>query len=329
MEGEPRSDRFTEIEDRFADYEVYDRNYEKVGQVDNLFVDENDQPEYIGVKIGFLGTKSTLTPMDVVRVHEDRRVMEVSETKDKIKAGPAFDNDEEITPEYEERVRSHYGLGSLKASAAQSTYGKYYSRDSEEGGRLYAARGSYPARQRQDRADSSEVGGPGARMGDTETGEYRGHTREQEGGMRQRRRSGLREGEDELRVQRNEEELVAGTREREVGGVRVRKRVASERVERVVPRETERAEVERDGAYEHDSGEIETLPDGSVSVPVFEEELVVTKRLVVRERVIVRKRTVTETVRIEDEVRKERVELEGDGELDSPGGELGPPGGAS
>ena len=31
-----------------------------------------------------------------------------------------------------------------------------------------------------------------------------------------------------------------------------------------------------------DSGEVETLPDGSISIPVFEEQLVITKRLVVR-----------------------------------------------
>ena len=48
---ENRSDRFTAIEDQYAGYEVYDRNGEKIGKVDDLFVDENDQPEYLGVKM--------------------------------------------------------------------------------------------------------------------------------------------------------------------------------------------------------------------------------------------------------------------------------------
>jgi Lhr-like helicase len=39
MEREQRSDRFTAIEDRFAGYTVYDNNHEKIGKVDNLFVD--------------------------------------------------------------------------------------------------------------------------------------------------------------------------------------------------------------------------------------------------------------------------------------------------
>ena len=36
---EERSDRFTALEERFAGYTVYDQNYEKIGKVDDLFVD--------------------------------------------------------------------------------------------------------------------------------------------------------------------------------------------------------------------------------------------------------------------------------------------------
>jgi uncharacterized protein (TIGR02271 family) len=70
--------------------------------------------------------------------------------------------------------------------------------------------------------------------------------------------------------------------------------------------------VERRPAGEEDSGEIETLPDGSVSIPVLEEELVVTKRVVVRERIIVHKDVATRIEHVETELRQERVELEQD-----------------
>jgi hypothetical protein len=60
-------------------------------------VDESDNPEYIGVKMGFLGTKSTLIPMGIVTVREDRGIIEATPTKGRIKDGPSFD-DEEITP---------------------------------------------------------------------------------------------------------------------------------------------------------------------------------------------------------------------------------------
>lgn len=108
MEHEERSDRFTAIEDRFAGYTVYDRNYEKIGKVDDLFVDEGDQPEYIGVKMGFLGTRSTLVPMDMARVNDERQLIEVAADKETVKDGPTFDDDREITPDFESEVYSYY-----------------------------------------------------------------------------------------------------------------------------------------------------------------------------------------------------------------------------
>src|SRR3712207_5195323 len=110
MERERRSDGFTAIEDRFAGYEVYDQDYDKIGKVDDLFVDENDDPEYIGVKLGFLGTRSTLIPMDMVRVNDERRLVQVAADKGTVKDGPTFDDDREITPEFETQVYSYYGL---------------------------------------------------------------------------------------------------------------------------------------------------------------------------------------------------------------------------
>ena len=116
--------------------------------------------------------------------------------------------------------------------------------------------------------------------------------------------------DDVTGLTRHEEELVVDTREHEVGAIRARKRVETEEVEELVPRQTEYADIERVERADGDSGEIETLPDGSVSIPIFEEELVVTKRLVVRERVVIRKRTSTEQHRIEAELRKERIEID-------------------
>jgi uncharacterized protein (TIGR02271 family) len=120
------------------------------------------------------------------------------------------------------------------------------------------------------------------------------------------------EADDAPSLVRHEEELELGAEERVYGGVRARKRVETERVERLESRSIEHGEAERAPAAEGDSGEIETLDDGSVSIPLFEERLVVRKELVVRERVIIRKHTVTEQHRIEAELRKEQIEIEGD-----------------
>src|SRR5215217_4058387 len=97
MEHEQRTDGFTALEDYFSGYEVYDLARSKIGKVRDLFVDENDQPEYVSVKTGFLGTKSTLIPWQIVEVRDGEKRLVVAADKDALKGAPAFD-DREITP---------------------------------------------------------------------------------------------------------------------------------------------------------------------------------------------------------------------------------------
>src|SRR5919112_2423544 len=203
---EERSDRFTAIEDQYAGYEVFDQVGEKIGKVDDLFVDESDQPEYIGVKMGFLGTRSTLIPWEAVSSTDDEgRAITVATDKTAAKDGPTFDDDREITPEFENDVYSYFGLEYTNGTDGRGTYGSYYSDKSTEAGTV----------------------GPGMSIGDTETGEFREHAAYDEG-VNQSRGDDL-EDEDELRVQRTEEELAAGIREREAGQLKVRKRVRTDR----------------------------------------------------------------------------------------------------
>ena len=116
-------ERLRELEEKYEDYKVYDNRGEKIGKVDDLFVDESDNEEYIGVKLGLFGMKSTLIPMDIVRVNEAEKSIEVSESKDHVKDAPTFGDDDEVTAEYEERIRSHFGLEPLGASSSRGTYG--------------------------------------------------------------------------------------------------------------------------------------------------------------------------------------------------------------
>jgi sporulation protein YlmC with PRC-barrel domain len=125
-------EKLRELEEKYEGYKVYDNRGEKIGKVDDLFIDETDREEYIGVKMGFLGRKSTLIPMDIVRVNEADRTIEVSESKDHVKNAPSFDDDEDITHEYEERIRSHFGLQSMEPSQIRSSYGAYSSAGDEE-----------------------------------------------------------------------------------------------------------------------------------------------------------------------------------------------------
>ena len=112
-----------------------------------------------------------------------------------------------------------------------------------------------------------------------------------------------------------EERLQVGTETVQAGRVRAVKHVDTETVEQRVPREVERADLERAEVREGDSGQVETLPDGSLSIPVFEEQIVVEKRRVLRERVIVRKSTVVEEQVVTADLRRERVEIETEGDV--------------
>src|SRR5215212_11142307 len=274
---ENRSDRFTAIEDQYAGYEVYDRNGEKIGKVDDLFVDENDQPEYLGVKMGFLGLEGTsLIPWELTRVNGEGHRIEVSVDKAQVKEGPSFNDDRDITPEYEERVYSHYGLQRAQTNGDRGGYGEYYG---DEPGHV----------------------GPGIREGDTETGAFRGHSEDDEG-VNQSGSDDL-EDEDELRVQRTEEELRAGTREREAGAINVRKRVRTDREQISVPTRHEEVSVERVPVEGREASGAE-IGEDEIVMPVTEEEVVVEKRPVVKEEIRVRKDVV------EEDVRKEEVDVE-------------------
>ena len=276
MEREERSDRFTAIEDRFAGYEVYDHSGEKIGKVDDLFVDENDNPEYIGVKMGFLGTHSTLIPWQLATVDESSGRIEVSVDKETAKNGPTFDDDREITPDYENQVYSYYGLQAAQGSEERGAYGEYY--DEEH---------------------------PGVAMGDTESGEFREHAPQEEGVTEP---GGDLDDEDELRVQRTEEELRAGTREREAGALNVRKRVRTDREQIEVPTRHEEVTVDR-VPVEGEASEAE-IGEDEVRIPVTEEEVVVEKRPVAKEEVRIRKDAVEDTEVVEEDVRREEIDVD-------------------
>jgi uncharacterized protein (TIGR02271 family) len=282
---EERSDRFTAIEDQYAGYTVYDPDGDKIGKVDDLFVDENDSPEYIGVKMGLLGTRSTLIPWQMIEVREDESSLIVSDDDGHVKDGPTFDDDQDITPEFESEVYSYYGLQQSASTEDRGTYGDY---SSEDPGAV----------------------GPGMREGDTESGEFRGHSEDDEG-VNQSAGSDL-EDRDELRVQRTEEELRAGTREREAGAMRVRKRVRTDRETIEVPTRHEEVSVER-VPVEGEATEAQ-IGEDEVSVPVTEEEVVVEKRPVAKEEIRIRKDVVEDTETVEEDVRREEVEVEDDTE---------------
>src|ERR687889_731407 len=179
LERQARTDKFTEeVAHRFAGYTVYDQDYEKIGNVDDLFLDESDHPEYIGVKMGFLGTLTTLIPYQMARVNDARQVIKVAADKETLKNGPTFDDDREITPEFEDEVYSYYGLRRDSTIEHSGTYAAHSAEQSTQTtGRIKEAGGTKDnvsdeldeaagrgRRKRDDRKEAApeEVGQPGS-----------------------------------------------------------------------------------------------------------------------------------------------------------------------
>ena len=121
---------------------------------------------------------------------------------------------------------------------------------------------------------------------------------------------------DDLTVVRHEERLVAGAVEREAGKVRIRKELEQVDYDELIPYAVEHAEVERVPPNPDDTGDIETLADGTVSIPVLEEQLVIQKRLVVTERLLVRKRVETREQRVTADLTREVVSVDVDESVD-------------
>src|SRR5919112_1751930 len=155
-------ERLRELEERYEGYTVYDNTGSRIGKVDDLFVDETDREEYIGVKMGLFGLSgTTLIPMEMVRIDEQERAIEVSEEKERVKDAPTYRDDDEVDASFEERIREHFGLQSVQSSGER---GSYRSSDGASG----AAAGTGVGRDEVSRGDRHDDRYSGRAMGGAE-----------------------------------------------------------------------------------------------------------------------------------------------------------------
>ena len=115
---------------------------------------------------------------------------------------------------------------------------------------------------------------------------------------------------------RSEEELRVGKTSRETGRARLKKFIVTENVQTTVPVQREEVRIEREPITEANAGNAmdgPALSEEEHEVVLNAEQPVVEKNVVPKERVRLDKETVTEEVQVSEEVRKERIEAEGDG----------------
>ncbi|MGX7824629.1 DUF2382 domain-containing protein [Actinokineospora sp. 24-640] len=120
---------------------------------------------------------------------------------------------------------------------------------------------------------------------------------------------------DEEGITRYEEQLDVGTRDVEVGRVRLVKHVVTEEQNISVPVSHEEVRVVREPADGREKAGRDAFTDQETEVTLHREEPVVQKTTKPVENVRLEKNTVTEQQNVSDTVRKEHVDIEEDGDV--------------
>jgi uncharacterized protein (TIGR02271 family) len=275
--------------DNLIGRDVYGTDGGKIGTAVQVYADnETGNPEWVTVQTGLFGTKVSFVPLADASVSGEE--ITVPYDKGFVKSAPSIDEDGNLTQDEERELYAYYGRADYNTTTTAGTAAGTRAGGREE---TTAAAGS---------------GQTGDRDGTVRDGTVQSRT----GGGKGRKSAG-RSTDDAMTV--SEERLNVGTEQREAGRARLRKYVVTENVTQTVPVQREDVRVEREPITEANRDAAMSGSDISEDeheVVVHEERPVVQKETVPVERVRLDTETVTEQETVGEEVRKERVDLEGD-----------------
>ena len=96
---------------------------DKLGTIDTLYADREDgSPTFATVNTGLFGGKSSFVPLEQAELKGDDLV--VPYAKDLVKEAPGIDPDSELSPQEEDRLYAHYGVGGGFATAQTTGAGQ-------------------------------------------------------------------------------------------------------------------------------------------------------------------------------------------------------------
>src|SRR4051795_13492180 len=260
---------------------AFDNDGDKIGTIEDIYLDrQSGDPEWATVKTGLFGSKVHFVPIGDASATEDG--VRLPYAKDQVKDAPNLDADGQLSEDEERSLYDHYGRGEYDWSGEDRTQGLGLADDDRDD------------RFSREDGESGKSGKSGKR------------------GTVGRDTSGPTTDDA---MTPSEEELQVGTQRRERGRARLRKYVVTENVQQTVPVEREEVRVEREPITDANADRALDGPDISEEeheVVLHEEEPVVEKRAVPKERVRLDKDVVTDEETISEDVRKERIEAEGD-----------------
>jgi uncharacterized protein (TIGR02271 family) len=283
----------TDTLDRVIGATVYDADGDKIGTASEVFLDdESGNPEWVTVKTGLFGTKETFVPIRDADLTNDGVRVPVS--KAAVKDAPKIDSEGHLSPQEEQELYRHYGMGMGAGTTDTTTTGR--TTDATTNAVAGTAAGVAAGRTETARTDTTTTG----RRDDGNQHGTVGHDT-----------SGPT---TDNAMTRSEEQLRVGTTTEEAGRARLRKYVVTENVTKTVPVSHEEVRVEREPITDANVGNAMDGPaisEEEHEVTLHAERPVVEKEAVPVERVRLDKQTVTEQVTVDETVRKEQIDTDG------------------
>src|SRR5919107_4519880 len=100
----------TDTISRVIGQDVYDEAGQKIGSASEVYLDdETGQPEWLTVRTGLFGTKETFVPIRDADLTDDGVRVPVS--KAAVKDAPKIDTDGHLSPQEEQQLYRHHGVG--------------------------------------------------------------------------------------------------------------------------------------------------------------------------------------------------------------------------
>lgn len=226
---------------------AYDNNGDKVGDVNEVFVDDSSgQPTFVDVNHGLFGMGNSLVPL---RGHSlDGDNLTLAYAKERIKGAPDFDADKPLKPEQQTEIYQHYGVS--ESSHVDGYTGGERPREERPGNENTFAEGAYTgtshtdASAEQSHLDGGPVGAAGAGAGSGLAGAGAADAAASAGTDTNSTEEPTASSNDNTLI-RNEEHLNVGTERVETGQARLRKYVVTETETVEVPVSHEEVRVER------------------------------------------------------------------------------------
>jgi uncharacterized protein (TIGR02271 family) len=294
----------TDTLDRVIGADVYDADGDKIGTASEVYLDDQSgNPEWVTVKTGLFGTKETFVPIRDADLTDNGVRVPVS--KSAVKDAPKIDTDGHLSPQEEQELYRHYGLGTSDTTVGRAD-------DSQlSGNRTDTTTTTGGNRDAESARDISTAGA----AGDLGTDTSRRDTGRRDTGRSDTVGRDTSGPTTDDAMTRSEEQLSVGTTSEEAGRARLRKYVVTENVTQSVPVSREEVRVEREPITDANVGDALDGPDISEEeheVTLHAERPVVDKEAVPVERVRLGKETVTENVTVDESLRKEQIDTDGD-----------------